>query len=86
MTTINQEIVTDNSFTELLFYKTPNGRVKIEIFLRDETIWLTQARISELFGVDRSVVTKHLQVHKFIFIILIDIIILCNKNNGNHWL
>ncbi len=61
MTKINQEIVTDNSFTELLFYKTPNGRVKVEVFLRNETIWLTQARIGELFGVDRTVVTKHLQ-------------------------
>jgi hypothetical protein len=35
--------------------------VKVEIFLRDENIWLTQARIAELFGVERSVVTKHLQ-------------------------
>ena len=61
MTKINQEIVTDNSFTEFLFYKTPNGKVKVEVFLRDETIWLTQARIGELFGVDRTVVTKHLQ-------------------------
>ena len=29
--------------------------------MRDENIWLTQAKISELFGVERSVVTKHLQ-------------------------
>ena len=42
-------------------YYTPNGKVKVEIFLRDENIWLTQAKISELFGVERSVVTKHLQ-------------------------
>jgi len=57
----NQNIVTDNSFTELLLYKTSNGKVKVEVFLRDETIWLTQTRIGELFGVDRTVVTKHLQ-------------------------
>lgn len=57
----NQDIVTDNNFTELLLYKTPNGKVKVEVFLRDETIWLTQARIGELFGIDRTVVTKHLQ-------------------------
>ena len=56
----NQDLVTDNNFTELLFYKTPNGKVKVEVFLRDETIWLTQARIGELFGVDRTAVTKHL--------------------------
>ena len=35
--------------------------MKVEIFLRNENIWLTQAKISELFGVERSVVTKHLQ-------------------------
>lgn len=51
----------NNSFTEFLLYTTPGGKVKVEIFLRDENIWLTQARIADLFGVDRSVVTKHLQ-------------------------
>ena len=57
----NKKIVPNNSFTEFLLYTTPNGKVKVEIFLRDENIWLTQAKISELFGVERSVVTKHLQ-------------------------
>jgi hypothetical protein len=57
----NQKIVTNNSFTEFLLYTTPNGNVKLEIFLHNENIWLTQAKIAELFGVDRSVVTKHLQ-------------------------
>lgn len=58
---IGPKTITDNIFTELLLYKTPNGKVKVEVFLRDETIWLTQARIGELFGIDRTVVTKHLQ-------------------------
>jgi hypothetical protein len=57
----NSKIVPNNSFTEFLLYTTPNGRVKVEIFLRDENIWLTQAKIAELFGVERSVATKHLQ-------------------------
>jgi hypothetical protein len=48
-------------FTEFLLYTTPNGKVKVEIFLRGENIWLTQAKIGELFAVDRSVVTKHLK-------------------------
>ncbi|PIQ68272.1 MAG: cell filamentation protein Fic [Candidatus Taylorbacteria bacterium CG11_big_fil_rev_8_21_14_0_20_46_11] len=55
------KIVPNNTFTEFLLYTTPNGKVKLEIFLRDENIWLTQAKIAELFGVERSVVTKHLQ-------------------------
>jgi hypothetical protein len=53
-------LVPNNHFTEFLLYTTPNGKVKVEIFLRDENIWLTQARIADLFGVERSVVTKHL--------------------------
>ncbi|MEK7161184.1 MAG: RhuM family protein, partial [Patescibacteria group bacterium] len=57
----NKKIVPNNSFTEFLLYTTPNGKVRVEIFLRDENIWLTQAKIAELFGVERSVVTKHLQ-------------------------
>ena len=57
----NKKIVPNNSFTEFLLYTTPNGKVKVEIFLRDENIWLTQAKIAELFGVDRSVITKHLR-------------------------
>jgi len=55
------KIIKQDSFTEFLLYTTPNGKVKVEIFLHNENIWLTQARIAELFGVDRSVVTKHLQ-------------------------
>ncbi|MDA3808037.1 MAG: virulence RhuM family protein [Thiomicrorhabdus sp.] len=55
------QIVPDNTFTEFLLYTTPDGKVKVEIFLKDETIWLTQDRIAELFGVQRPAVTKHLK-------------------------
>jgi hypothetical protein len=49
------------TFTEFMLYKTPDGRVNVEIYLRDENIWLTQKMLAELFDVDRSVVTKHLK-------------------------
>ncbi len=61
MTKKNKSLALNNSFTEFLLYTTPNGKVRVEIFLRDENIWLTQAKIAKLFGVERSVVTKHLQ-------------------------
>lgn len=51
---------TSSGFNEILLYTTPNGKVKVEIYLQNETIWLTQQKIADLFGVDRSVVTKHL--------------------------
>ncbi len=57
----DKHVIPNNSFTEFLLYTTPNGKVKVEIFLRNETVWLTQAKIAELFDVERSVVTKHLQ-------------------------
>ena len=57
----NKQIAKQNSFTEFLLYTTPDGKVKVEIFLRDENVWLTQAKIAELFDIDRSVITKHLK-------------------------
>jgi len=49
-----------DGFNQILLYTTPNGKVKVEIYLQNETIWLNQQKIAELFGVDRSVITKHL--------------------------
>jgi len=51
----------NNSFTEFLLYTTPNGKVKVEIFLHNENIWLTQDKIALLFGVQRPAITKHLK-------------------------
>ena len=48
-------------FNEILLYTTPNGEVKVEIYLQNETIWLTQQKIADLFGVQRPAVTKHLK-------------------------
>jgi hypothetical protein len=49
-----------DGFNEILLYTTPNGKVKVEMYLQNETIWLTQQKIADLFGVDRTVVTKHI--------------------------
>lgn len=50
-----------DEMTDFLLYSTPEKGVKIETYLHDETIWLTQKRMADLFGVDRSVITKHLK-------------------------
>ncbi len=49
-----------DELTEFLLYTTPDGKVKVEIFFRNENIWLTQKRMAELFGVQRPAITKHL--------------------------
>lgn len=54
-------IVPQSGFSEILLYTTPNGQVKVEIYLENETIWLTQQKMADLFGVDRTVITKHLR-------------------------
>lgn len=50
-----------DNFKEILLYTAPNGKVKVEIFLQNETVWLTQDKIAELFGVQRPAITKHLK-------------------------
>lgn len=43
-----------------LLYKAPDGEVKIEVALEDETVWLTQKAMAELFGVVKSTISEHL--------------------------
>ena len=50
-----------DELTDFLLYTTPNSDIKVETYLHNETLWLPQKRIAELFGVDRTVVTKHLK-------------------------
>ena len=47
--------------TEFLLYTAPSGGIKIEVILNNETIWLTQQRMADLFGVQRPAITKHLK-------------------------
>ncbi|MGS3152367.1 RhuM family protein [Aeromonas sanarellii] len=47
--------------TEFLLYTAPNGAIKVEVLLSNETIWLTQKRMAELFGVGVAAISKHLE-------------------------
>ena len=51
----------DEELKKFLLYTAPNGEIRVEVLVQDESVWLTQKAIAELFGVDRSVITKHLQ-------------------------
>jgi hypothetical protein len=46
--------------SDIIFYNTPAGDVKIEVIFNDETFWLTQKRMAELFGVEVPAISKHL--------------------------
>ena len=45
----------------ILLYTTPEGGVKVNAVLKDETLWLTQGAMAELFGVQSQAITKHLK-------------------------
>ena len=47
------EIDTFKRESDFLLYTTPDGKVRLEIFVKDENIWLTQEKIAQLFGVQR---------------------------------
>ena len=46
---------------EILIYQTEHGKTVIDVKLENETVWLTQAQIADLLGVNRPAVTKHLK-------------------------
>jgi len=46
--------------SQIVLYVTPDGEIKIDTILRNETIWLTQASMAELFGVNVPAISKHL--------------------------
>lgn len=49
---------TDNA---IIIYQSPDGAATLEVRLDHETVWLTQDQMAELFGRERSVITKHLR-------------------------
>ncbi len=51
----------DDGNSEVVLYETPGGEVKLDVRLDRDTAWLTQAQMADLFGRERSVVTKHLR-------------------------
>ena len=50
-----------DELTEFLLYTTNESDVKVEIFMHNETVWLPQKRMAELFGVDVTTINEHLK-------------------------
>ena len=46
---------------KVILYQTEDGQTGIDVRLKDETVWLTLNQIAELFGRDRSVISRHLR-------------------------
>ena len=48
-------------YSDIILYSSPEGNVKVEVFFQDETFWLNQKRIAQLFGVEVNTINYHLK-------------------------
>jgi hypothetical protein len=55
----NMDVIPTNS--SLLLYQTEDGQTKIEVRLQDETVWLNQSQLCELFDKDKRTISEHIQ-------------------------
>lgn len=46
--------------SDIILYSTPEGSIKVEVLMQDETVWLSQKAIAELFGVVKSTISEHI--------------------------
>ena len=56
---INNDALQPYSNNEIIIYQ-PDSTIKLEVRFEDETVWLTQQQIADLFGTKRPAITKHL--------------------------
>ena len=45
---------------KIIIYQTEDGQTQIDVRLENETVWLTQQQMAELFEKDRTVITRHI--------------------------
>ena len=57
---MTKELTPKDKTAEFLLYRSPSGEIKVEVFLHNENIWLTQKRMADLFGVGIPAISKHL--------------------------
>lgn len=51
----------DSQDFDLILYSSPDGNTKVSVYYEDETFWLTQKRMADLFGVEINTVNYHLK-------------------------
>jgi len=56
-----KKLTLKDELTEFLLYTTPNAEIKVETYLHEESLWLPQKRMAELFSVDVSTINEHLK-------------------------
>ena len=46
---------------QMVLYRSENGDVSVDAYIQGETLWVTQKGMAELFGVDKSGISRHLK-------------------------
>ncbi|MBU4209971.1 virulence RhuM family protein [Patescibacteria group bacterium] len=57
----NNKLITQDELTEFLFYKTEDGKIKIEVHLFNETVWLSQKGMAHLFQKTIPTINEHIK-------------------------
>ena len=50
----------EENVKKFILYTAPSGEIRVDVLLQNESVWLSQKAIAELFGVQRPAITKHL--------------------------
>jgi hypothetical protein len=56
-----EEFLAMNQNNQITLYQTDDGKVELEVRMEQDSVWLSQDQMRELFGRERSVITKHLR-------------------------
>lgn len=52
---------TPTSSSDLLIYQAPDGKIKIDVRLEGETVWLSQDHMTQLFGKSKQTISEHIR-------------------------
>ena len=84
---MTQELSLKDELTEFLLYTTPNGNIKVEVFLHDENLWMNQKKMAELFDVEiptiKALIEKKSEMNLIISKSFLD---LTYKTQMNYWI
>ena len=51
-----------NKNNDILIYQTEDGQTQVDVRMENDTVWLTQAQMAELFQTDRTVIGRHIRI------------------------
>lgn len=58
---IKRKVQLTDELSDFLLFTSPQGDIKVEAILSKETVWLTQENMTQLFGVQKAAISKHLK-------------------------